>query len=113
MKCRALSSKSVRVNDFQIIDKGNELFLEATGQGYSTWLTDDEVNTMNIMFQRRHVLEHNGGMVDIKYLEKSNDSTYNAGQRLVIHRKDAVELIEIVRKLGQGIKGLQNNTKDD
>lgn len=113
VKYKTLSSKSVRVNDFQIVIKGSELFLEATGHGYNTWLTDNEINTMNILCQRRHVLEHNGGIVDTKYLQKSNDSAYTVGQRLVIHRRDAEELIEIVKKLAQGIKGLQSSAKDD
>lgn len=109
VKYKTLSLKSVRVNDFQIVKKGSELFFEATGYGYNTWLTDYEIESMNILFQRRHVLEHNGGIIDTKYLQKSNDSTYTVGQRLVIHREDAEKLIEIIKKLVQGIKGLQSN----
>ncbi len=109
VKYKTFSPKTARVNDFQIVEKGNALFFEATGKGYNTWLTDDEIDTMNMMFQRRHVLEHNGGIVDSRYLEKSNDQTYTVGQRIVIHRKDAEKLIEIIKKLGHGIKGLQSD----
>lgn len=108
-KYKTLSTKLVRVNDFQIVDKGSALFLKATGQGYNTWLTDDEIEFMNLMFQRRHVFEHNGGIVDQKYLANSRDTTYAAGQRLVIRDGDAVGLIKIVKKLGQGIKTLRDS----
>ena len=32
------SSEKVRVNDFQIVEKGSNLFLDATGKGYDEWL---------------------------------------------------------------------------
>jgi len=109
VKYKTFSSKPARANDFQIVEKGNTLFLEATYKGYNTWLTDDEIDTMNMMFQRRHVLEHNGGIVDLHYMEKTKDHTYTVGQRLVIHRKDAEKLIGIIKKLANGIKGLQSD----
>jgi uncharacterized protein (UPF0335 family) len=33
-----MPTKKVRVNDFQIIEKGSNLFKEATGKGYDSWL---------------------------------------------------------------------------
>lgn len=107
VKYKTLSTKPVRVNDFQIVDKGSALFFEATGQGYNSWITDDEIKLMNLMFQRRHILEHNGGIVDSKYLTNSKDTTYAVGQRLVIRDGDAVGLIKVVKKLGKGIKTLR------
>src|SRR5665647_2054531 len=38
----------VRVNDFQIIEKGSKLFFEAIGKGYDVWLTNEEISDMNI-----------------------------------------------------------------
>ena len=49
-----MPAKKVRVNDFQIIEKGSKLFFEAIGKGYDSWLTDEEVFDMNILFQQRH-----------------------------------------------------------
>ena len=61
---------------------------------------------MRLAFQKRHILEHNGGLVDEKYLENSGDRTYNAGQRLIIRKPDILRVLEIIRKLGTGIQGL-------
>ena len=103
---RSLSPKSVRPNDFQIIDKGSRLFFDVTGKGYDFWLVEDERSYMNLMFQRRHVMEHNGGLVDEQYVQKSGDASYSVGQRLVIHKSDTLRLLQIIKKLAKGLGSL-------
>jgi len=99
-----LCSSEVRPNDFQIVEKGSRLFCKVTGKGYDTWLTQDELFFLNKMFQRRHLMVHNGGMVDLQYLQKSNDSSYVVGQRLVIRECDILQLIVILKKLAMGFR---------
>ena len=100
------SSVKVRVNDFQIVEKGSNLFLNAVGKGYNEWLTKQEIERMNLLFQRRHIIEHNAGMVDEKYLEKSLDTAYVVGQRIIVRKEDAKELLRIIKKLSMGLKSL-------
>ena len=102
-----LSGKTSRVNDFQIVDKGSKLFEEETGKKYSDWLTAGELAFMKLMFQRRHLLEHNNGMVDQQYLNKSGDTSYSLGQRIIVKEADAHSLLAILRKLGNSITTLQ------
>ena len=102
----SLSDKKVRVNDFQIVEKGSSLFRDNCGEGYEEWLSDDENREMNLMFQRRHIYEHNNGIVDEKYIQNSGDTVYTIGQRLIVHDSDALHLLEIIRKLGNGLKSL-------
>ena len=104
---RALSSKATRSNDFQIVEKGSRLFKDVTGKGYEEWLSEGELIYMNLMFQRRHIMEHNAGLVDDQYIKKSGDATYAVGQRLVIHSNDAHRLIRIIKNLGIGLKSLE------
>ena len=106
-KYKTFSTKKVRTNDFQILNKGNKLFLEATGKGYLEWITQDEYNYLSLMFQKRHILEHNDGIIDKKYLEKTNDLEYGINQRLVITHKDVSIFISIIMKLTNGIKNLR------
>lgn len=101
-----LSTKKVRVNDFQIIEKGSSLFDDYCGRGYGAWLSDEELNFMALMFQRRHILEHNNGIVDERYIKQSNDSNYKVGQRLVLKEKEVVQLLGVIKKLGEGLKEL-------
>lgn len=102
-----LTGKTSRVNDFQMVEKGSLLFKEATRKGYEEWLSDMELQDMNVMFQRRHLVEHNNGMVDMKYIDKSGDNSYVEGQRLVIKEKDALNLHAIIKKLGAGLSSIK------
>lgn len=98
-----ISENSVRVNDFQIVDKGSNLFLQACGKGYEAWLSQYEIERMVLFFQRRHILEHNAGIVDERYVEKSGDTSYCVGQRVVLKKSEVRELLAIVRKLCTGL----------
>lgn len=105
--CNQITSSEVRPNDFQMIEKGSCLFSKATGKGYDAFLTKEELSFLNLMFQRRHLMVHNGGMVDEYYIHKSNDNSYIVGQRLVIRANDILRLINTVKKLATGIKMLR------
>ena len=54
---------------------------------------------MNILFQKRHILEHNQGIVDEKYIKNSKDTSYKIGQRVVIKKEDTEQLLYIIKKL--------------
>lgn len=99
-------TKKVRPNDFQIVDKGSNLFKNNYGLGYDEWLTSEEINYMVLMFQRRHILEHNSGIVDDKYLQKSNDTTYRVGQRVVCRKNHVLKMLEIIKKLSDNISSV-------
>lgn len=98
---------NVRVNDFQIVDKGSNMFLNLCGKSYETWLSPGELKNMKMLFQRRHILEHNSGIVDQRYIDQSGDRSYRVGQRLVVHEQDARELLGLVLKLGRGLEQLK------
>lgn len=106
------TGKTARPNDFQIVEKGNSMFSEISWS-YSNWLSDDELRFMSIMFQRRHLIEHNGGIVDGKYLEKAADYSYRLGQRLIVSKSDALRFIDILKKLGDGIIEKMRGTEKD
>lgn len=94
-------------NVFQRIDDGSVLWKNAIGQDYSNWLTLNELNLLKINFQKRHVLEHNQGVVDSDYLTKTNDTTYLLGQRLIIKPQDVIEFISLIEKLSVEILKLK------
>jgi sarcosine oxidase delta subunit len=55
-------------------------------------------------FARRHVLTHNGGIVDEKFLSQAPDSGLRRDQRLVVRRSEATQALDdlegVVRTLG-------------
>ena len=59
---------------------------------------------MNLYFQRRHLVEHNNGLVDQRYIDKSGDISYQVGQRIVVKEKDVNELLHIIEILATGLK---------
>jgi hypothetical protein len=99
------SSKSkIPFNAFQKLDVGNNLWTEILNEGYTDWLTETEYNRLNILFQRRHLLQHTEGIVDEKYITKSNDSKYNVGQRIIVKEADAIELVNYIKALTNEIR---------
>lgn len=96
--------KKVKSNDFQIVEVGNNLFEKYLDISYTDFITTDEMKEMNIYFQRRHLLEHSSGIVDQKYLDKSDDYDYKIGQRIVVKIEDVTAFLNIINKLCKGLK---------
>ena len=89
------------------MDKGSLLFKEACGKDYSAWLSKQELDRMRLLFQRRHILEHNAGIVDDRYIDKSGDINYVVGQRVVVKKSEVYELLDIIEKLCNGLKSVE------
>ena len=98
-----LGGHGARPNDFQMLDKGSKLFENLTGKAYSEWVTANQLKFMTLMFQRRHLLEHNNGLVDQKYLDHTNDFGYKIGERIVVRVDDVRKLLSITLALGNGL----------
>lgn len=92
-------------NVFQRIDEGSELWRSAVSTGYESWLTAQELSSLKVLYQKRHILAHNDGIIDQRYVEKSGDLTYKAGQRLVVSKGDIEILLSLLDKLGSGLGG--------
>jgi hypothetical protein len=52
------------------------------------------------MIQKRHILIHNGGLVDQAYLDYSGDAQVVLGERISVSSKEAKRFIECVRAMG-------------
>ncbi len=91
-------------NVFQRIPDASALWKAAVGKGYDDVLTSAEVAALTRFVQQRHVLGHQQGIVDDKYIAKSGDTNYCAGQRLVIRPQHVIELIDVVEKLAASIR---------
>lgn len=95
-------------NVFQRVDDASDLWKEGTGKGYDDWLSDEELKDLRLLFQRRHLLQHTEGIVDQKYLDRSDDSSYSLGQRIVVQEADVLRLLELVEKLACGMRTAVN-----
>jgi len=98
------SKSKIPFNAFQKLDVGGKLWHELFNESYKDWLTENQFERLNILFQRRHLLQHTEGIVDDKYLEKSFDTKYKPGQRIIVKEKDALELVEYIKTLTTEIR---------
>lgn len=96
-------------NAFQRLDKGSKLWERAVGLGYSAWMFPEELAALNVLFQKRHLLAHNEGIVDTQYITKSGDNTYKEGQRIVVSERDIGELLNCLEKLGAALRAACEN----
>lgn len=88
---------------FQRVDDASALWQQATGIGYGDFLTPAGLQQMKLLFQRRHVLSHRQGIVDQPYLDRSGDTSYSVGQRLIVRDADVLGLVELLEKVGAGL----------
>jgi uncharacterized Zn finger protein (UPF0148 family) len=107
-KNRTNDEIKIKSNAFQNLEIGGEYWKKLFGFTYNDWLSQDEYKQLNILFQRRHLLAHNEGIVDEKYLLNSGDTTYKIGQRIVVKKIDVNNLIELVLKTINKIKELSS-----
>ena len=95
-------------NAFQKLDVGIDLWHNILNESYKDWLAEIEYERLNILFQRRHLLQHTEGIVDEKYIIKSLDEKYKVGQRIIVKEKDAIELLNYIKTLTNQIRNKTN-----
>jgi predicted RNA-binding Zn-ribbon protein involved in translation (DUF1610 family) len=96
-------------NAFQRLEQASELWEKATQKGFDVWLREEEINLLRVLYQKRHLLAHNEGIVDAKYIQKSGDNKYKEGQRLIVSANDVENLVTCLEKLNLGIENACSN----
>lgn len=99
-----LNHPPVPFNAFQRLKQGSELWRQILGEGYENWLSIGELEELNVLFQKRHILEHKNGIIDEDYIKKSFDTTYKVGQRVVIKENDILRMLRLVSILADNIR---------
>lgn len=103
-------------NVFQRLDDSSQLWQDATGKRYEDMISAAEWTQLQRLFQQRHILEHQDGVVDERYIEKSGDTAYRDGQRLVVKPDFVLSCCKLASKLAAEInKAIEEagNTKDN
>ncbi len=94
----------VKRGSFQRLTEASQLWREAVNVGYNDILSQTEFTALLSLFQKRHLLIHTDGIVDADYLQKSGDTQYAIGQRIVVLAVHAMELLILLKKLGAALK---------
>lgn len=87
--------KGVRKNVFQNLKDGSDLWKGLIGIEYTDCISSKEFDNLNILVNRRHLLSHNNGIVDESYIKKTNDTSYNIGQKIIHKEGDVKSIIKL------------------
>lgn len=103
---------SVKVprNAFQRLDTGSELWAQVGVPGYEELLPASDLAFLHRMFQERHLLAHQDGLVDASYLQKVPGSEYRVGQRLVIGTALPLRMANVLRGLAIALREQASRT---
>lgn len=93
------SAPKARRNAFQNLTEGSDLWHAATGKRYSDYLDAPELSALTRLFQQRHLLAHTQGLVDQDYLDRTGDTAYRVGQRIVVREAAVRECLALIQKL--------------
>ena len=91
-------------NVFQNLFEGGALWKEAFGKDFEDYLSESDVEELNLYIQQRHLLSHREGLVDEDYIRKSGDQRYIVGQRIVVSEPAVRSCLDLVRRLGTGMQ---------
>lgn len=103
---------SPRRNAFQNLNEGSDLWLSATGKQYSGYLNSTELNALTRFFQQRHLLAHTQGIVDADYINRTGDTNYRIGQRLVVRESAVRDCLALIEKLATGMASDTPSSKE-
>lgn len=76
-----------------------EIFDIAIAKG----MQDDDIERGRVMFLRRHVHEHNGGVADATYLQRSNDKSVREGQAIREKPDDVRWFIQLLERMAANL----------
>lgn len=61
--------------------------------------SEDDVSFLKLQLARRHLLIHNSGVVDKKYLCDTNDDSVRLGQLIRVSREDIIKTSSLLRRV--------------
>jgi hypothetical protein len=64
---------------------------------------NEDKEFLNRMFNRRHVLTHNGGRIDQEYIDNTADTSVRLNQQIVVRSKEIQRLLPLLRKCSQNL----------
>lgn len=96
--------QKIKKGSFQRLTEASNLWFEAIGKSYEHILDANEMGALRVAFQRRHLLMHADGVVDIEYLQKAGDQEYAVGQRIITREKNVLQLLALIEKISSELR---------
>jgi hypothetical protein len=77
---------------------------QACGHDFEHYLGAGKLADLHRYFQQRHLLAHKDGLVDADYIQRSGDSSYIEGQRIVVKEEGVRQCLALVEELARGLE---------
>jgi hypothetical protein len=97
-------AKKIKIN-FQNLEEANKVIKNHTGFEFID-LDKQEKDFVFRCFNQRHLFMHNSGVVDEKYIERTNDKSIVLGQILRLRENDIKKLIYLLIEMGKNLCSL-------
>jgi len=95
--------KDVGGISFQNLIKAGDCLQNWFGFDIFFRFSDDDKSFLNRMFNRRHVLAHNGGRIDQEYLDNTGDTTVRLNQKIVVRSNEIRRLLPLLRTVASNL----------
>src|SRR6266567_6739527 len=92
-------------NLFQNLLRLDQVLATLTGKHISQYLTLADSDFLFLMFQVRHIYEHNAGVVDSDFVKKQSAYAHLLGRKYPLMKEDVSKFIVLMRQLGGAIYG--------
>lgn len=93
-----------RRNAFQSLNTGSDLWHQACGRDFKYYLGAQKLADLNRYFQQRHLLAHKDGLVDADYIQRSGDTSYREGQRIVVKEESVRQCLALAEELARNLE---------
>ena len=100
------------VISFQNLDKAVKRIINEFSINIMSSLSDNEIELINKLFQIRHLIAHNDGIVDQSYINKTNDKNVIIGRKINFFDEEIFQSIIIIEKIAISIDNDFKNWKD-
>jgi uncharacterized protein YbaR (Trm112 family) len=91
-------------NPFQSLDKAKDIFLSQFNVDIFTNLSINEINKLYILFNKRHILTHNLGIIDQKFLMNTGLQKDILNHKVEISKQEVFSVLEGLKKMVESIK---------
>ncbi len=107
------SQKSADIQ-FQNLVAARRRVQDTFGFDFADGLAADSWTAICRIFQKRHLLAHKMGVIDVEYVQKTNDPEAVVGRRIQVTPDEVSQAIILVETIGQRLfNGLLDTERDD
>ncbi|WP_158308920.1 hypothetical protein [Methanocella arvoryzae] len=100
-------------NDFATFGKAKKELQNELNINFNTFLSDDEIDNLNILSLKRNVIVHNAGIIDNPYISQSGQKDLAIGRQLPIIESEINLYIDAIEKLSNGLFDILKKEHED